>query len=65
MTPVIEPRSAISTTASTMDTAKNSTAVVPMALRTRSPSSAPTACAIVTVVPIASPTIMTVSMCMT
>ena len=62
---VIPPRSATSTTASTSETPKKSTAVVPMAVRMFRWSSAPTACAIVTVVPIASPTIMTVSMCMT
>ena len=63
MTAVIGRRSSSSPTVSTSESDRNSVTVLPVAACGR--SSAPMARAIETVVPIASPTIMTVSMCMT
>ena len=50
---------------STAERARNSTAVLPTQAEARRRSPAPTACAMFTVEPMASPTIITVSMCMT
>ena len=52
-------------TVSAAETAINSVAVFPISCAARFRSPAPTACPMQTVVPIASPTIMTVSICMT
>ena len=53
------------TTVRQMESSMNSVTVLPMDWFTCSRSLAPTARPIMTVVPMASPTIMTVSMCMT
>ena len=64
-TAVIGRRSSSSPTVSTSESDRNSVTVFPVAAAACGRSSAPMARAIETVVPIASPTIMTVSICMT
>ena len=57
--------SASSTAVSTTDSAMNSVTVLPMAAEAFSVLPAPTACPMLTVEPMASPTSITVSMCIT
>ena len=64
-TAVIGRRSSSSPTVNTSESDRNSVTVLPVAAAACGRSSAPMARAIETVVPIASPTIMTVSICMT
>ena len=65
MTATISSASAKSTTVSASESAMNSVTVLPIAQAARARSPPPTARPIATVEPIARPTIMTVSMCIT
>ena len=65
MMAVMGPSSPASSPASAAESTRNSTAPLPMVLPARRFSPAPTAWPMPTVIPIASPTSMTVTMCMT
>lgn len=65
MMETILPRSASSSAVSARDSSMKSVTVLPMAEAVRFLSPPPAACAMLTVAPIARPTSMTVSMCIT